>query len=423
MNKKYYFCYLIVFSIAISSFIGCEKDDVNIDSGTYRVKVYNDSLAGIDNPDAKIAAGAGRLYMTYGQGGWNGVTVGYFTFAGYSVDYSVQVMSTDNDGTFLWRNKLPISNVSVGGLMELNNGNCLVVAFKNDWSFSDQIYLITYDSNGQLASTDSVVFAIPINGLPSINTMKLMKTPNGNFILYGNFQDSNGWQAYAFEYTQNFNLTWAKAYNYFPSVPPFNYPGTFVTGCSNTPDGGYLFVGGATPDPTITYFGIIVIKTNSTGDTIWTKNFDFEHDELVDFNASGNIIPLTNGNYRFNFTSGVGKALMSIYEINALGDSVNAITIDEMNQNYGAVMLPDNDGGSFALMNTNSVSGGIFHLRNTMYLNFNSGLKIVSKGKFQTQTTDVLTAACITSEGKKACFGMIQSYGASYSKPELIILN
>lgn len=119
---------------------------------------------------------------------------------------------------------------------------------------------------------------------------------------------------------------------------------------------------------------------------------------------------------------------MNIYEINSMGDSVNAVAL-ALDQNIATILLPENDGGSFVLMNTHGsmiYSGGgdgVFNQTNSMHMSLNSGLSIVDKGYFQTQTTDFITCACKTSDGKTACFGMIQSYNKNYYVPELIILN
>ncbi len=419
--------YLSAFASLFIFLTGCQKSDDLIDN--FRVvKVFDDPFASVNNLDAKIAAGVNRIYMSYGRGGWETTPIGNISVVGYSHEYSVNIMATDNSGNLLWRTPMPKADINICDLLELNDGNCLVVAKDNSIWYNNTIYFFSFDRNGQLVSRDSTIFpgSITSNFYISINSLNALKAANGNIIVYGNYRDNSD-LAFACEYTPNGILQWANSHYHFPMAPDFGNQQAFFSGCTPTPDGGYLFLGSANSDSWASpvNYQITLFKTNSSGDSLWSKSF--RHDEL-NWNPTGNIIALPNGNYRFYFTSGITRSVMNIYEINSNGDSVNATAVDILEQNKGTVILPENDGGSFALMNIygsmiNSGGGdAVFYQTNTMYLNFDPGLRIINKNKFQTETTDFITTACKTSDGTTACFGMIQSYNKNYYQPELIIM-
>ncbi len=418
--------YLSVFTTLLIFLNGCQKSDDLIEKFKV-IKVFDDPLASVNNLDAKIAAGTDRLYMSYGRGGFETTPIGTMTVVGYSHEYSINIMSTDNDGNLLWRTPMPKENINICGLLELD-GNCLVIAKDNSYWFNNTIYFFSFDGSGQLVSRDSTIFpgSITNNMYMAINSVNAFKALNGNIIVYGNYSDNSN-LAFVCEYTKNGILQWAKSHYHFPMVPDFGNQQAFFSGGTPAHDGGYLFLGCANSDSWATplKYLITLFKISASGDSLWSKSF--RHDDLNQ-NSMGNLIALSNGNYRFYFISGVTKSIMNIYEINSNGDSVNATIVDILEQNKGTVLLPESDGGSFALMNIygNMINSGggdaVFYQTNTMHLKFDNGLRVISRENFQTETTDFITTACKTSDGRTACFGMIQSYNRNYYQPELIIL-
>ena len=434
---KKYFCGLIVFAIAISSFMGCKKIDLALDNAISinSIKVYDDTLAGSYGP-TRIIAGAGRLYMTYVHVLPENAGTGFVgTFP--RTDFTTILMSTDNEGTPLWKTAIPITEGDISGILELNNGNCLVVSLKYPAIGGVYIQFAVFDRNGQLASKDSIPFPLPLNGLFNFNLIQftnLAKAESGNFVLYGNLLEYGiGDFGFAIGYSANANLQWAKKYSHVPLSPVLS--GTFFSDCTPTPDGGYLFIGSAIADENNPDNKIMLLKINTSGDTLWQKLFDNDH---MYSRLTGKIIPTANGTYLFNFNTDLtetitnisennARTITNIYEINAMGDSVNATAVDVMNKNILYAILPNNDGSSLALLNNRSIfytsTGGVFNQASSMHISFDSHLNMIDKGNFQTHTSDFLTSACKLPDGKTACFGVIQSYGRSYFKPELIILN
>ena len=225
------FCGLIVFVIAIISFMGCKKTDLALDNAIsiHNIKVYDDTLAASYGP-SRIIAGTDRLYMTYVH---VLPEVGGLGFIGSfpRTDFNTILMATDYEGAPLWKTTLPITEGDISGILELNNGNCLVVSLKYPAIGGVYIQFAVFDRNGQLASKDSIPFPLPLNGLFNFNLIQftnLAKAESGNFVLYGNLLEYGiGDFGFAIGYSANANLQWAKKYSHVPLSPVLS--GTFFS--------------------------------------------------------------------------------------------------------------------------------------------------------------------------------------------------
>lgn len=418
------FLCLLILSLVLSS---CKKNlTTNLSSLDIQlIKVYDDTLAKADNESIRICAGKDRLYMTYGIANYINYVNGTINFDSAKTNLFV----TNNSGVFIWKYSLPV-NLDMGGLIELNDGDCLVLANNKGGVFTnfdaELLYLLRFNKNGQLEKTDSISAPANSSAYVAFKEQHLLQLPNGNILLYGSYSNYEGSvnQEYGFacEYNLNGTLNFKKSYHY-PLVS--NNISTRLVACVPTSDGGYLFAGDINDQESANqaYSKVFLMKTNEQGDTIWTKFF---HQKLSPL--CRNLTSSSDGNFYLSFISTIdARAISYIYKVNAYGDSITSTTMDVMNQNYVSVML-EKDGGIFALIN--SVPQAIpyylafnFYQINTTYIRLNAELKMTSTGTFQTSSNDLLTAACKTSDGKMACFGLVQSYRKGYYKPELIILN
>jgi hypothetical protein len=231
-----------------------------------------------------------------------------------------------------------------------------------------------------------------------------------------------------FEYSPNSGLVWIKGHLLYPAgvSQQFNYP----TGCIQTTDNGLLFAGCFSAYDSVFNYSShpLLIKTNAFGDTIWTRRFASLGEEIF----SANIIEAPNGNYRFCFNTGYGtatsKTKMYVYEVNANGDSVSSVKVDNRDQNVPNVIVPTENGGFFALVNNapgnvmGASSNQFYSESQTRKLYFDAQMKKISDTHFQTVTTDFLPLACRTSDGDIACFGIQQPVGRTYYLPHLYLL-
>jgi hypothetical protein len=248
-----------------------------------------------------------------------------------------------------------------------------------------------------------------------------MRSVNGNILVYGNVGMYTG-LPYAAEYGINLNLIWKQLYETDYSL--------MSNSCTLSPDGGYLFAGYKTFNVGLIGYGnLFLIKTNNSGDTLWTKLFATQ-ERLF----SNSIVTLTNGNYCLSYTYSKNSGNMDagilqtyIMELNEVGDSLNSARIDMASQIYNSALVPLDNGGVYALMNSKQTSNpfgffsGTSKQNNSSSVILNASLTAHSGGFFQSQTNEIFGAACKTSDGSIACSGLIQPYGKSYYKPALLI--
>jgi hypothetical protein len=193
-----------------------------------------------------------------------------------------------------------------------------------------------------------------------------------------------------------------------------------ITDCMADPDGGYLIMGKIFF--LMTYSSnVFIMKTNATADSLWSR-------EIVCVDAGngqetgiGQIVSSGNGNYRLGYADYVvqwGEQKTHVVEFNLSGEFLDSAVVA-----LGpSIMVQKDREGLFLLNSIDAVYGSVTDRYNTTYAVLDADLNMTTKATFQNQTTDMMNAACRTSDGKVACFGITQCYGRRYYKPQLIIL-
>jgi hypothetical protein len=427
--SRRYLAVIFIACAAALSWAGCDPSDLDVSSDEYLCKVYADSLAGTDNPAMAIAAGNGRMFMTYGYNSYlvvaNGLEV--------RIKSRPAVMATDNRGNLLWRSALPDAMESCA-VVALDDGGCLVATHQyvevNTAFSKDDIYLFRYDRNGRNTSVDSVsLLPLISSNLPDVSMLHAMRTSSGSILIYGNCRGQDDpyiVKGLAFEYTLGGGVQWMKTYSLEGTgvVAPY----LFLTGCIQTAENGFLFIAN------FTYADVdwnprtipVVIQTTATGDTLWSRRY-------IDSNGgwTGNVIPAPNGNYRFCFTGGTmaprSKPIAYIYEVTPRGDSVRSVMVDSKDRNCVNAIVPTDNGGCIAMVNQyvpNVIRDSlitVFVQTNTRKVVFDALLRTTQDAPFQTFSTDYLPTACRTSDGDIAYFGLRQPVGTTVYIPHLFI--
>ena len=123
----------------------------------------------------------------------------------------------------------------------------------------------------------------------------------------------------------------------------------------NTKDGGYMLVGSTKPDGA-QYSDIYLVKTDASGDTVWTKTYGGEGDEI------GNWIQETsdNGYIICGSTNSYGFGANDIYVIktNIMGDTIWTKTYGGEDHDIGNCIQVTKDDGCIVLGITNSLGNG-----------------------------------------------------------------
>ncbi len=198
---------------------------------------------------------------------------GYYSYFDDWEEYSWgYLMKTDSEGNFLWAKKDSLTfynNPEPTAFIVLNDGSFITAG----WNFAigGGHYLLKRDSEGEKE------WEIDLGNDYSIEAMEL--TENGNLITTGSSMDNT---INLQKFNLNGNLIWRETY----------LPDGFEYGGGNsviqTSDGGFALTGsihGTNNND------IIVIKTDTFGDSLWSWTFDG-----YGLNDKGNCIIETNDN-------------------------------------------------------------------------------------------------------------------------------
>jgi hypothetical protein len=411
MKRLFLFLFLIITGVLLM--VSCNKQPSSSPGNSYQtVRLYSDSL--ITTP-YNIVAGNNILLMSYET-------------LFYPTEQST-VMATDNKGVVLW--KCPIANNIITDILINGDGSYILVGCNPDLTLSP-LYLYNLNSAGNVVASYPFTLPFGTNWEFFGTSIYIIKSVTGNNLIYGYYIDlndaNNEFKGFVMECDNSGNMLWVNTY-YFPQSV---LEATVISDAVITSDGGYLFCG---------YLETLnsrffLMKTDSKGDTLWTKFYNTgEVNPVTRIGApycggTSSLIPLNTGNYLlFIGPTPFGDYNSAnpsewIYTVSPSGDSLNSRHFNFAADNYPVQAIMNNKGNIYALMdqtsNLNTSSNGFFP-QNTTFESLNANLTINSYGYFQTIYTDYFQSLCFTSDGNIACFGMIQSEGKNYFKPELII--
>lgn len=395
----------------------CKKSDLHeYEPGYHCVRIYDDTLADPRNHSIRIAAGNGRLLMTYGRTFEQLLFVmpGSATLPPPSEN---AWMLTDNDGNLFRQDTFP-SGLSIGDAIALPDNSFLIVFYTGIpgvWSGPEwAMYMMHLDAEGVpgpvIRLNPPVIFGQPFGQLSDIH---LVPAPSGNAVLHVYYQGQTGSATYIGEMdTQGSFSSWYREVN-----DPIK-----VTSCVPVPGGGYM-AAGPYWNPVLQKSDVLIMKTNSTFDSIWSRKI------VIEGWAMGiQIITAGNGNYLVNYSAAHdGKDYFHLLEINDTGDIVDStswpIPPDFYGYGFSSMMLQQGTTGVFIThsINIGNAVTSVSNQFNTNYVSLDAELNITKTATFQEQTSDMLNSGCRTSDGRIACFGITQTYDRRYYKPELII--
>lgn len=179
----------------------------------------------------------------------------------------------------------------------------------------------------------------------------ILQTNDGGYIITGGLCSYQGGccKPFLMKITSNGDSVWAKTYNYSTYMPPCPEGSSAIV--QATDDGGYILAG-STSD---SYNGIILIKTNSNGDSLWAKRY---------FGINGSSVQQTNdGGYIITgsvYSNAPGSSSnLYLMKISSNGDSLWAKDFGNNSFNDGGSSVREtNDGGFIISGSTRSFGAG-----------------------------------------------------------------
>jgi len=256
-----------------------------------------------------------------------------YILTGYGTSFSssddIYLIKTDVNGDTLWTRVLgsPATSEQAGSVQQTADGGFVMVGGYLNGGYGD-VYLLKTNSNGIIQWTK-----VYINPNKSEGGTSVKQTTDGGYIIAGGSED-NGGDVYVIKTNPNGDTTWTK-----------NYGGTDVeTGSSiqQTNDGGYI-VAGYTRSFGAGLEDVYLIKTDSNGDTVWTKTYGGSN-----YDKGYSVQKIISGGYIIvGTTKSFGPANNNVYLIktDSNGDTLWTKIIGNGINAFGLSGQPTTDGG------------------------------------------------------------------------------
>ena len=214
-----------------------------------------------------------RSYGTqYDQSMANAVQLtndGGFIIAGYAQPYSgngyLYLVKANESGDTMWTKRISsgVDYTCGYSVQQTNDGGYVVCGIKETiFSTTSQIFLVKTDANG------TQQWAKTYGGANREIGYDVSQTSDGGFVIVGGSQSfgAGDWDFYMVKTDASGNLIWEKHYG--------DSAGDIAYSVKQTTDGGYAILGES--DKIVQNHWVIdlfLIKTNSNGDTLWTKKY------------------------------------------------------------------------------------------------------------------------------------------------------
>src|ERR1035437_4546205 len=262
----------------------------------------------------------------------------------------VYLIRTNSNGDTLWTKTYGGTNYEDGGDVEqTNDGGYIIIGGTESFGFvGSKVYLIKTNSTGDTLWTRTY------GGSGNDWGYSGQQTTDGGYIISGYTYSfgAGGSDAYLIKTNSSGDTTWTKTYG--------GTGGDWGDRVKQTADGGYIIAGYTTG------FGVgsedvYLIKTNSTGDTLWTKTYGGTTGD----DAGYDIQLTSDGGYIIaGVTTSFGAGGNDIYliKINSLGDTLWTKTYGGTVDDYANSVQQTSDGGYIVAGSTYSFGTGSYDI-------------------------------------------------------------
>ena len=192
------------------------------------------------------------------------IVVGGKDFLSNNAD--LYVIKTDNTGDILWSQFYGGSYGDMGNSIKQTSDSGYIITGYTDLSTSDNwwdVYLIKTDENGD------TVWTRTYGGEYKDEGYSVQQTFDGGFIITGyKWVENKQNDVYILKTDMNGDTLWTRTYGGTGDDRGYSV--------QQTTDNGYIITGSINLSSTWNKYGIYLLKTDSNGDTLWTKIYN-EH--------------------------------------------------------------------------------------------------------------------------------------------------
>jgi hypothetical protein len=242
-------------------------------------------------------------------------------------------LKTDGAGDTLWSHVYSGSNDDKAACFQLTaDGGYIIIGSTQSIGMGNyDYYLIKTDANGDTLWTRTY------GGTGNDYGHYVQVTNDGGYVMYGESDVNSGINAgegYLVKTDNAGNLQWAKTYG--------TIGGDYGYTARQTSDNGYIMQMSVF-DFNIGDWDELLVRTDVNGDTLWTKKYDTPNSE-----TSGGIVQTADGGFLFAaVTTGAGAGGQDILLVktNTLGDTMFVKTIGGISDEVPYSIEPTSDGG------------------------------------------------------------------------------
>jgi len=275
---------------------------------------------------------------------------GGYVIVGYTQSYGqgerdFYLVRTDQYGDTLWTRTYGGSEFDeASAVAQTEDGGLIIVGYTTSFGVSGrEVYLVKTDSNGDTLWTRLK------GGWADDQGRSVIQTSDGGYIIAG-FTDSYG--------AGQTDVYLVKTDSMGHTVWEWTYGGAgddYGRSVLQTSDGGYV-IGGSTGSYGAGSFDFYLIKTDASGDTLWTRTYGGSDGDW------GSSVALTDdGGYLVTgqtFSFGAGNNDIYLVKTNGLGDTLWTRTYGGSQYDLGASSLQTGDGGYIITGYTESFGAG-----------------------------------------------------------------
>jgi hypothetical protein len=248
-------------------------------------------------------------------------------------DYDVYLIKTNQNGVTQWTKTFGGTNTDWASSVQQTNDNGYVIV-GTTYSFGpgdNNVYLIKTNANGDTLWTKTIGRSYPAASWGN----SVQQTNDGGYVIAGLTRAGAGGinKVYLIKTTSSGDTLWTKTFGWGEGI------GHSVR---QTSDGGYI-IGADLDNFDGQSYNVYLIKTNANGDELWTKTYGGN-----DYDNGGSAQQTTDGGYVIvGNTRSFGTGLFDIYLIktNTNGDTLWTKTFGGTDQEYGSEVQQTTDGG------------------------------------------------------------------------------
>ena len=265
------------------------------------------------------------------------------------VNYSVYLIKTDANGDTLWTKVYGGTNRDCGcSVQETSDEGYIIVGYTKSFGAGDyDVYLIKTDANGD------ALWSRTYGGTNRDYGYSVQETSDGGYIVAGRTRSfgAGSYDVYLIKTDSSGDTLWTGTYGGIDDDESYSV--------QETSDGGYIVAGWTfliVPPPGSPHNNVYLIKTDTDGDTLWTRQYGGADDD-----ESYSVQETSDGGYIVaGMTKSFGAGSNDVYLIktDTDGDTLWTCTYGGSVSDQGQSVQQTSDGGYIIAGNTKSFGAG-----------------------------------------------------------------